>query len=199
MSRQDSEQPTPGPNRDYDIANPGARITRDGNHRRCVFAGHGGRAVISQNASGTAGGNRRPWPAPEQPGGYPRARLDLTRASFGSCGECGAKRRVNFDYRAVTVCQPVSGGVYSSVVFGTPYRSALPAGRGGPNLIPSRTASLTFARSRRSSGGSAMTASWISASIVSGLSSGFSAYAHHRPGRGVSTHEPGLQVLRHSL
>jgi hypothetical protein len=34
------------------------------------------------------------------------------------------------------------------------------------------------ARSRRSSGGNAITASWISASIVSGLSSGFSAYSH---------------------
>ena len=37
---------------------------------------------------------------------------------------------------------------------------------------PSRTASLTFARSHRSSGGSAITASWIAASIVSVLSSG---------------------------
>jgi hypothetical protein len=37
---------------------------------------------------------------------------------------------------------------------------------------------LTFSRSRRSSGGSAITASWIATWIVSGLSSGFSAHAH---------------------
>jgi hypothetical protein len=41
-----------------------------------------------------------------------------------------------------------------------------------------RTAALTFSRSRRSSGGSAITALWISAAIVSGLSTGFSAYSH---------------------
>src|SRR5258705_2620758 len=44
----------------------------------------------------------------------------------------------------------------------------------------SRTASLTFARSRRSSGGSVITASWIAASIINMLSSGFSAHSHHR-------------------
>src|SRR5712671_6006479 len=44
----------------------------------------------------------------------------------------------------------------------------------------SRTASLTFARSRRSSGGSAITASWNAASIINMLSSGFSAHSHHR-------------------
>src|SRR5258706_11254958 len=49
---------------------------------------------------------------------------------------------------------------------GAPYRC----------LRPSPTVSLTFARSRRSSDGSAITASWIAASIVSGLSSGFSAH-----------------------
>src|SRR6266446_8767992 len=53
---------------------------------------------------------------------------------------------------------------YYSVALGTPYKSALPAGRSGPSLRPSRTASLTLARSRRSSGGSATTASWIAAS-----------------------------------
>jgi hypothetical protein len=41
----------------------------------------------------------------------------------------------------------------------SPYRYSVPAERGGPSLRPSRTASLTFARSRRSSGGSAITAS----------------------------------------
>jgi hypothetical protein len=38
--------------------------------------------------------------------------------------------------------------------------------RSGPSLRPSRTASLTFSRSRRSSGGSAITASWISVDLA---------------------------------
>src|SRR5882724_2719177 len=36
----------------------------------------------------------------------------------------------------------------------------------GPSLRPSRTALLTFSRSRRSSGGSAITASWISVDLA---------------------------------
>ena len=47
-----------------------------------------------------------------------------------------------------------------SVALGTPYWSSLPAGRSGPSRKPSRTASLTFARSSRSSGGSGITAAW---------------------------------------
>ena len=66
-----------------------------------------------------------------------------------------------------------------SVAFGTSYWSAVPAGRSGPSLRPSRTAALTSSRSRRSSGGRAITASWIAVDIVSGLSSGFSAHCHH--------------------
>src|SRR6266404_940593 len=72
------------------------------------------------------------------------------------------------------------GAFHSSVAFGTPYRSALPAGRSGPSLRPSRTASLTLARSRRSSGCSAIRASWISASIIGMLSTGLSAHSHQR-------------------
>src|SRR5260370_3450937 len=48
------------------------------------------------------------------------------------------------------------------------------------SLRPSRTASLTFARSRRSSGGNAITASWIAASIIGMLSTGLSAHSHQR-------------------
>src|SRR5436305_15333849 len=69
---------------------------------------------------------------------------------------------------------------YSSVALGTPYRSAPPAGRSGPSLRPSRTASLTLARSRRSSGCSAITAWWISESIIGMLSTGLSAHSHQR-------------------
>jgi hypothetical protein len=39
---------------------------------------------------------------------------------------------------------------------------------------------VDFTRSRRSSGRSAITASWIAASIINMLSSGFSAHSHHR-------------------
>src|SRR5437588_969900 len=49
----------------------------------------------------------------------------------------------------------LSGLFYSPVAFGTPYRFSLPAGRNGPSLRAVRTASLTLARSRRSSGGRA--------------------------------------------
>jgi hypothetical protein len=52
--------------------------------------------------------------------------------------------------------------------------------RSGPSLRPSRTASLILGRSRRSSGGRAITASWIAASIIGMLSAGLSAHSHQR-------------------
>src|SRR5712672_15888 len=83
-----------------------------------------------------------------------------------------------------------------SLALGTPYRSAVPAGRNGPSLRPSRTAALTLARSRRSSGGSTIAASWISASIVSGLSSGFSAHSHHRSKASLLSFMQLLRITR---
>src|ERR1700704_4298689 len=46
--------------------------------------------------------------------------------------------------------------------------------------VPSRTAALTVARSRRDSGVSVITALWIWAGMVRSLSSGFCAHSHHR-------------------
>ncbi len=43
------------------------------------------------------------------------------------------------DVNVNSVRRPVSLQVFSSVAFGTPYRSSVPAGRNGPSLRPSRT------------------------------------------------------------
>src|SRR5712664_193562 len=86
-------------NNNHDVADPGSRITSDGNLRRSELLGHDGAAkknVYEKVVPPGITGDRRPLlRQPGAPGGRSGHDGISTNASSRSCGACGAKGKFN--------------------------------------------------------------------------------------------------------